>query len=253
MVLVRLAYVADLPVPAELVKSIDLGTVPAAPAPLVTKPVAVELAPLPAAVPDSVEPVFVEPFASGPPAPVALARAGNTAPSMVAAEPEPSPKPLPAAPPSGPPLDPMPQNFAEMVALFEQHREALLVSHLRQHVHLISFEAGQIEFRRAVGAPENLANRLSQLLLEWTGKRWLIAHSNDPHAGEPTLEQQERARVSELESEVARHPLVRAVLDAFPGATIAAVRERFTTDQTASDEGNVDPGDDAANSEEDEP
>ena len=252
MVLVRLAYVADLPVPAELVKSIDLGTVPAAPTPLVAKPMAVEPAPLPAAVPDSVEPVFVEPFASGPPAPVALARAGNTAPSMVAAEPEPSPNPLPVAPPSGPPLDPMPQNFVDTVALFDQHREGVTAAQLRTQVHLVAFEPGQIEFRPAAGAPRDLASRLGQKLSEWTGIRWVVAVSQED--GAPTLEQQERARVSELESEVARHPLVRAVLDAFPGATIAAVRERFAGGgQTTGDEDSVEPGEDAAGSEEDEP
>jgi len=226
--------------------------VPTAPAPLVTKPAAIE--PASAVAPDNAEPVFIEPFATAPPSPVALARAdsGNAAPALVA--PEPSLKPLPVAPPSGPQLDPMPQNFAEMVALFEQHREALLVSQLRQYVHLVSFEAGQMEIRRAAGAPADLTNRMSQFLLEWTGKRWLIAHSTDPSAGAPTLEQQAQTRVSELENEVARHPLVRAVLDAFPGATIAAVRERFAVgDQTTEESDSVEPGEDAAGSEEDEP
>jgi DNA polymerase III subunit gamma/tau len=44
--------------------------------------------------------------------------------------------------------------------------------------------------------------------------------------GAPTLAEQEAQRASALRNEVAAHPLVRAVLDTFPGATIAAVRER---------------------------
>jgi DNA polymerase-3 subunit gamma/tau len=89
-------------------------------------------------------------------------------------------------------------------------------------------------------------------LTEWTGSRWVVAVSQED--GAPTLEQQAQARVSELESEVARHPLVRAVLDAFPGATIAAVRVRFTAaDQTAGDDVATELGEDgAASSEEDE-
>ncbi|HXP06224.1 MAG TPA: DNA polymerase III subunit gamma/tau [Stellaceae bacterium] len=256
MVLVRLAYVADLPVPAELVKSIDLGTVAAAPTPLVTKPVAVE--PVPATPPDSIEPVFIEPFAAAPPSPIGLPRAdgGNAAPAMVEPEPDPSPKPLPVAPPSGPPLDPMPQNFTETVALFDRHREGVTAAELRAQVHLVAFDPGHIEFRPAEGAPRDLANRLGQRLSEWTGTRWVVAVSQE--AGAPTLEQQAQAQVRELESEVARHPLVRAVLDAFPGATIAAVRERFagggqTTGDEAGDEDSVEPGEDAASSEEDEP
>ena len=59
-----------------------------------------------------------------------------------------------------------------------------------------------------------------------------------------------------MEGEVAQHPLVRAVLDAFPGATIAAVRERFVAaEPPVGDDPEEDPaGDDGpAPSEEDEP
>jgi DNA polymerase III subunit gamma/tau len=250
MVLVRLAYVADLPVPAELVKGIDLGTLPAAPAPVVSKPARAAASEPEEAV---IEPVFVEPFASAPPAPIARPRAdsGNTAPVMVAAEPEPQPEPLSVAPSSGSPLDPMPQNFVETVALFDCHREGITAAQLRSQVHLVAFEPGQIEFRPAEGAPRDLASRLGQKLSEWTGTRWVVAVSQEE--GAPTLEQQQQVRVSELESEVAQHPLVRAVLDAFPGATIAAVRERFVAAaQAAGDEDGANE-DEPANGEEDEP
>jgi DNA polymerase III subunit gamma/tau len=90
-----------------------------------------------------------------------------------------------------------------------------------------------------------------QKLNEWTGTRWVVAVSKAE--GAPTLEQQHQARVSELESEVAQHPLVRAVLDAFPGATIAAVRERFgNTAETGSEAAGTE-DEEPADSEEDEP
>ena len=57
---------------------------------------------------------------------------------------------------------------------------------------------------------------------------------------EPTLEQQQQTRDSERQSEVAGHPLVRAVLEAFPGATIAAVRERFVAAPPAAEDEAVD-------------
>jgi DNA polymerase-3 subunit gamma/tau len=131
--------------------------------------------------------------------------------------------------------DPMPQSFAEVVALFDKRREAVIGSHLREHVHLIAFEPGRIEFRPADGAPSNLANRISQLLGEWTGERWLVARSQAA-PGEPTLREQEERCESDVRNEVARHPLVRAVLETFPGATIAAVRERFSPTGSEADE-----------------
>jgi DNA polymerase III subunit gamma/tau len=189
MVLVRLAYVADLPAPAELVRSLVAPTTPAVPA------------------------VAEAPAAATPEAP---------------------------AQPNAAAHEPMPQSFAEVVALFDKRREAVLRSHLLSQLHLVHFEPGRIEFRPAPGAPRDLANRLGRLLGEWTGTRWLIAVSEAE--GEPTLREQGERRERELRNEVAGHPLVQAVLETFPGATIAAIRERS----------GLDPGEET-NSEEDGP
>jgi DNA polymerase-3 subunit gamma/tau len=51
----------------------------------------------------------------------------------------------------------------------------------------------------------------------------VVSVSGEP--GEPTLRDQAEARARLLRSEAAEHPLVRAVLEAFPGARIEAVRE----------------------------
>jgi len=160
------------------------------------------------------------------------------------AEPDVTPVPSPVE------YDPMPQSFGEVVTLFDQRREALIRSHLREHVHLIAFEPGRIEFRPTAGAPNNLANRMSQLLSEWTGKRWLVARSEDEGQGEPTLREQEERRERELRNEVASHPLVQAVLDTFPGATIAAVRDRFSAIEPEAEElAREDSGDEASTGE----
>jgi len=139
----------------------------------------------------------------------------------------------------------MPQSFADVVALFDKRREAVIRSHLRERVHLLAFEPGRIEFRPAEGAPANLANRISQLLGEWTGERWLVAPSKASTGGEPTLREQEERRERDVRNEVAAHPLVQAVLETFPGATVTAVRERFAAEESAADEpsAELDPGD----------
>jgi len=205
MVLVRLAYVADLPSPAELVRTAE-GAAPAT-APRGDRAAAASRPPL-------------------APAPQSSAAAAVAVP-LPAAEPM-NPAPTAAA------RDPMPQSFAEVVALFDEKREAVLRAHLMAHVHLVHFEPGRIEFRAADEAPRDLANRLGQLLGEWTGARWVVAVSSAE--GEPSLRQQEESRDRALRNEVAEHPLVRAVLETFPGATIAAVRERFASGEAEESE-----------------
>jgi DNA polymerase-3 subunit gamma/tau len=220
MVLVRLAYVADLPAPAELVRSL---TAPTAPGGLPTAEAAPAVRDNSAQPPPPPEPRVTVPSAS------AAATALVAAPR---AEPVESVSPAPA---SSIEHDPMPQSFAEVVALFDKRREALIRSHLRESVHLIAFEPGRIEFRPAEGAPSNLANRISQLLGEWTGERWLVARS-EAATGAPTLREQEEHRERDVRNEVAAHPLVQAVLETFPGATVTAVRERFAAGESAADE-----------------
>ena len=122
-----------------------------------------------------------------------------------------------------PGIEPLPQSFLEVVALFESKREALLRSHLFANVHLVRFDPGRIELRPTEGAPRDLANRLGKLLGDWTSERWVVSISQNE--GEPTLREQAAARDETLRHEAAAHPLVRAVLDAFPGARIEAVRD----------------------------
>src|SRR5712691_7390738 len=195
VVLVRLAYVADLPVPADLVRALTAGE--------------------PASAPPAAGPRPSRPHAGETPA-VQTAASPALAIAM--------PRPAPTAPPASE-LDPLPQSFAETVVLFDKRREAVIAAHLKANVRLVSFEPGRIEIRPTEAAPSNLTNQLGQLLGEWTGMRWIVAVSQAE--GAPSLAEEEARRASDLRHEVAADPLVRAGLETFPGGTIAAVRERF--------------------------
>ncbi len=237
MVLVRLAYVADLPAPADLVRALTAGGAGSGAPPVV----------VPA----------VDRTAGASPAPTAAPSIGGrdargaslaaaVAPTITA------PQPASEAPP-GAERATMPQSFAEVVALFDIRREAVIAAHLKANVRLVSFEPGRIEIRPTEAAPSNLTNQLGAMLGEWTGSRWIVAVSQAE--GAPTLAEAEAQRESVLRNEVAAHPLVRAVLETFPGAMIAAVRERFVAadsgTETAADEFGDDVGDDGAATEED--
>jgi DNA polymerase-3 subunit gamma/tau len=115
------------------------------------------------------------------------------------------------------------QSFRDVVALVAASGEPLLHGHLLHSVHLVRFAPPVIELRPHPDAPRDTAARLGALLLAATGTRWTIALSQD--AGDPTIAAQGQAADRSRRATAAEHPLVRAILDAFPGATIEAVRD----------------------------
>ncbi|MBF0392827.1 MAG: DNA polymerase III subunit gamma/tau, partial [Alphaproteobacteria bacterium] len=83
-----------------------------------------------------------------------------------------------------------------------------------------------------------LAQRMGRLLSEWTGRRWIISLARE--GGDPSLREQAQATEARRRHDAGEHPLVQAVLAAFPGAVIEAVRdtnaEAPAADEPAGDE-----------------
>jgi DNA polymerase-3 subunit gamma/tau len=206
MLMVRLTYAAELPTPASLVETMVAARPPAAASRPAGEPAGGGAAPriAPAAAVAVAPPTTAEPPpGNGPRA--ALALRGEVAP---------------------PPLERAlaePATFADLVALFAERREAILHAHLFSNVHLVHFEPGRVELRPNDQAPVNLASRIGTLLGEWTGRRWVVAIASEP--GQPTLSEQQLAAEDDRRQKAAGHPLVKAVLAGFPGATIEAVRD----------------------------
>ncbi len=124
-----------------------------------------------------------------------------------------------AAPAPGPRLS----SFREVAALVAERREPSLHAHLVHSVHLVRFASPVIELRPQPEAPRDLAARLSAVLQEATGTRWTIALS--AAQGEPTLAEQGVAADAARRTTAAEHPLVQAIMAAFPGARIEAVHD----------------------------
>ena len=112
-----------------------------------------------------------------------------------------------------------------------EKREAVLAAELKSSVHLVRYEPGLIEFRPADGTSKDLAQKVSKLLGAWTGRPWLVSVSREQ--GEPTLRQQQIEAEIKRKQDAAAHPLVQAILTAFPGASIEAVRD--LADETEED------------------
>jgi DNA polymerase-3 subunit gamma/tau len=146
-----------------------------------------------------------------PPTPGGGVRAVANGATMISADPAPAP---------GPRLN----TFRDVVALVSEHKQAMLHAHLLHSVHLVRFAPPVIELRTQPEAPKNLSSQLGALLTEITGTRWTIAVSRE--TGEPTIAEQGNAADTARKTAAADHPLVRAILAAFPGARIDTVHDK---------------------------
>jgi DNA polymerase-3 subunit gamma/tau len=109
-------------------------------------------------------------------------------------------------------------NFSDVVALAGAKRDVMLYAHLRQSAHLVRFAPPVIELRLEPGAPRDFSARLAALLEAETGRRWTIALSQS--AGDPTIDELEGAAEHAARQSATDHPLMRAILETFPGARI---------------------------------
>jgi len=193
MALIRVAYAADLPPTDKLVR--DLLDGGAAPR-----------------------------GASSPTPPVgggarAMARAGEGAVATRA---------MPQHAPEGAPIL---RGLEDIAALARANGAPILKVQIENNIHLVRLEQGLLEFRPSPAAPRSLAGDLQQKLSAWTGTRWSVSVAAS--GGAPTLaEQRKAAKAARMES-VMQEPMVRAVLDRFPGAEIVQVRESVVEDVAA--------------------
>jgi DNA polymerase-3 subunit gamma/tau len=123
-----------------------------------------------------------------------------------------------AAPDTAPRL----AKFDDVVALARTRRDLTLMRALEHDMRIVRFEPGRIEFTPTATAAPTLAATLGKKLLDWTGERWMIAIAQGSTA--PTLRETAEAREEEKREGAAAHPVVRKVMDTFPGAKIVAVR-----------------------------
>ena len=128
-----------------------------------------------------------------------------------------------AATADGSPPHPLPISFAALVALFRDEREGVLATCLSDHVRLVDYAPGRVTLNPLPAAPNDLVMRMKQCLKAWTGQDWGITIASD--GGADTLAQQATAREAELRAETLADPLVRQLLDRFPGAELIKVVE----------------------------
>lgn len=235
MLLIRLAHLANMPTPADIIGKLGRGE-DAAPT-AAAKPASTPAAESPA--PENAAQVGA-PSDTPPPQAGMSAAAGNAV--MAQAEPraEPAPDMLPEdrtphfdagqmADPSAPPPADLTGNtdisltsLHDVAALAESHDEALLAARIRTFVRPVRLQPNLLEIALADGAPDTLAGDIARNLSQWTGQRWMVSLA-EGKGGQTIAEERSAARDAQKD-EIAATPTVQAVMNVFPGAKIEDIR-----------------------------
>lgn len=190
MVLIRLAYAADLPSPEELIEKLtnqptDSGPAPSAPSPN-------------GGGGGGFQARAIAPSAPASPAPQAAPRAEARA---------------------------MPQSYEQIVALAGEKRDIAVKHALESDIKPVSFEVGRIEVALTPTANPSIVSTLSARLKEWTERPWLVTISTREIAA-PTLREARRAAENQARDAALEDPLVKAVMETFPGARLVNIKSR---------------------------
>ncbi|WP_407177318.1 DNA polymerase III subunit gamma/tau [Bradyrhizobium sp. STM 3562] len=209
MVLVRIAYVADLPTPDEAIRMIEQNGGAAATI-------------APSAAPRGAPASTVSSISASPArAPAAPRAEASVRPQPQMAAPEPQVAPARRI-----------TSFPQLVALAAENRDLLTKSALEADVRLVRIEDGRLEIALEPQAARSMVTELSRKLELWTGRRWAVVVSNE--AGQPTLREQNLVKKNERERAAEADPRVREVLARFPGTRIVEVR-RLAAEPPESD------------------
>ena len=207
MVLVRIAYVADLPTPDEAIRMIEPNggaSSSAASGSASARASSTSSASAVSSMQGSAPRTTSAPRASAE----ASARPQMTAPI---AEAQAAPAALKIS------------TFPELVALAGEKRDLLTKAALEADVRLVRIEDGRLELAMERSASRTLINDLSRKLEQWTGRRWTVIVSNE--AGQTTLRAQNEVQKNQRERAAEADPRVQEVLARFPGARVVEVRK----------------------------
>ena len=237
MVLIRLAHLAPMPTPAEIIKTLQEDKTPA------SSP-------------------QTPPSSGGADGTAGQAGAVHTVASsapqqqpastddMPAAEPHPQMHPEPAAPKlvspeiSPPEIPPPESTIPEAPALakiqaseagpsftslrdiahyFEEEGAQILAARIKRHLRPVSFSPQKLEVVVIGDNAEDLPQQMAKSLSEASGSAWLVSVRES--GGGKTIAEEDKERDGEEKNAAASLPLVASVLEVFDGAEVTAINE----------------------------
>ena len=198
MILIRIAYSANLPTPYELLNDVKKNSS------------LVSYSAVPPAVSVRQESVPAEKKNSNLSSPAPVAEVSATAGSAVFNKPE------------------------DLIEYMENHKKILAACALKQDVSIHEFRDGYIKMTADIKIDTDFLMNLHKILLEATGKEWKIDSSHGA-LGE-TIAAKERAAEEEYKRNISEYPLVKAILAEFKGAKIETLTRKFNNENSAGEE-----------------
>ncbi|MBT5481146.1 MAG: DNA polymerase III subunit gamma/tau [Alphaproteobacteria bacterium] len=230
MVLIKLAHIAPMPTPAEILRKLPHSqpqtlSQPAAPA-----------HPAPAAQADTASADDSEPEPAAPASP-AQASPAQASPEHISAV----PVLLDSAPPETPALPSTPERIAvetvppapsemplsirDIANRCETEGEHILAARIRKYLRPVRLRAGILEAELVAGLPDDVQDTLLSTLARhlglWTGQPWLVSRAYE--GGGKTVQEDDDEMQGEAFNDASKIPLVNAVLSQFSGAEVTNI------------------------------
>ncbi len=210
MVVIRLAYAADLPDPADLVKKLKNGAA------------------------NNIIPPSAANNAASNQSGAANTVAINATPIKDKPQIEEQQEPLQAQSQTMAKLQPLEtqnditnfkiQTMGDVVQVLENTGAMVLATHVSMYAHPVKIKDNTIEFRPAENAPPRLSQDLSQSLKAATGERWIVSISDQ--IGEPTLAQIADKVEADLRADILVQPLIKNIVNLFPNAELKEITKK---------------------------
>ncbi|WP_339634090.1 DNA polymerase III subunit gamma/tau [uncultured Sneathiella sp.] len=116
-----------------------------------------------------------------------------------------------------------PKSLEDVIDLLNEREDIKLKAEVLNFVRPVTFKQGLIEFSPALGAKADLATRLGKRLRDITGEQWEVRMTAQAEGAATVAEQRQSDKAAEIAA-LESHPLVQNIKSLFPAASVREVR-----------------------------
>ena len=115
-------------------------------------------------------------------------------------------------------------SFEDLIKLSSKKKEIEIKYDLENNVNLVKFSNGKIDISFNEKLGKNFVRNLSEKLLEWTGRRWVITLTKD--IGQKTYSELQMLKKTKILEEEKEGPVYKKFKDIFPDGELIQVLKK---------------------------